>query len=114
MARSKKRRRARTDRRPSRRVRDEFIGFQVQGRIYEGRIREVPRTLLQAMGGGVAYNDNEDYSEGEPPEMAGRMGVVPPRHPTLATHPRRDDHSAALLPPLTGPGCRAGSGAGHP
>ena len=69
-------RRAERQERPARRLRrrkatkrDTFVGFQPPGCSHEGRLRQVPRTLLTAFGGGVSYDDGADWAEGEPEEM---------------------------------------------
>lgn len=52
--------------------RDKFLGFVVPGRPRpEGRLLAVPRTCLSAQGGGIAYDDNMDWAEGEPEELKG-------------------------------------------
>lgn len=53
--------------RPSR---ETFIGFHAPGQVYEGRMRVVPATLLNAFGGLVGYN-GDDPAEGEPEEFGG-------------------------------------------
>lgn len=60
------------------------MGFRCPGMTYEGRVRTLPTNCLTAQGGGIAYDDNADWAEGEPEEMRvghGYAGVHVPSRP---------------------------------